>query len=159
MMPVCTQSEKLSPSVPRARTDPESSLIPVKASNCPSVEECKKCMGIFESIDSQLKELATRRKTLLAMRASVAESISAFLSSHDKEEISTKDNRLHLKLETKVKPVPLKKKELAAKMLAAFDGDQNRFDDFNHKIYNDQRTVKKVTLKRLKTKPMPMQLS
>jgi hypothetical protein len=25
-------------------------------------------------------------------------------------------------------------------MLAAFDGDQNRFDDFNHKIYNDQRT-------------------
>jgi hypothetical protein len=52
------------------------------------------------------------------MRASVAESISAFLSSHDKK-ISTKDNRLHLKLETKVKPVPLKKKELAAKMLAA----------------------------------------
>jgi hypothetical protein len=159
MLPVCTQLEKVRSSIPHTDPDLETALAPVKASNCPSVEECKKCMGIFESIDSQLKELATRRKTLLAMRASVAESISAFLSCHDKEEISTKDNRLHLKLETKVKPVPLKKKELAAKMLAAFDGDQDRFDEFNHKIYNDQRTVKKVTLKRLKTKPMPMQLS
>jgi hypothetical protein len=37
-------------------SDLETALAPVKASNCPSVEECKKCMGIFESIDSQLKD-------------------------------------------------------------------------------------------------------
>jgi hypothetical protein len=114
-------------------------------------------MGIFESIDSQLKELAVRRKTLMALRTSVSESISAFLSTHNKEEISTKDNRLHLKLESKEKVVPLKKKELAAKMLQAFDGDQDKLDAFNQTVYSDQQ-VQKVTLKRLKTKPMPLQL-
>jgi hypothetical protein len=45
MLPVCTQSEKLSPSIPRA-ADPESSLAPVKASNCPSVEECRSVWNI-----------------------------------------------------------------------------------------------------------------
>jgi hypothetical protein len=60
-------------------------------------------MGIFESIDSQLKELAVRRKTLMALRTSVSESISAFSIDTQQEEISTKDNRLHLKLESKRK--------------------------------------------------------
>jgi hypothetical protein len=55
-MMVCTQSEKLSPSVPRACTDPESSLIPVKASNCPSVEECKSVWE-YLTIDSQAKRI------------------------------------------------------------------------------------------------------
>jgi len=142
MLPICTQISN------------ERSITTVATPSCPSVEECKKCMGLFESIDSQLSELALRRKTLMAMRASIAESISAFLSSHDKEEISTKDNRLHLKLESREKLVPLKKKELAEKMLAAFDGDQSQLDAFNEKVYKDQRSVKKVTLKRLKTKPL-----
>jgi hypothetical protein len=150
MLPVCTQPE---------RQEPVLTQVSTLVTPCPSVEECKKCMGIFESIDSQLKELAVRRKTLMALRTSVSESISAFLSTHNKEEISTKDNRLHLKLESKEKVVPLKKKELAAKMLQAFDGDQDKLDAFNQTVYSDQRKVQKVTLKRLKTKPMLLQLS
>jgi hypothetical protein len=115
-------------------------------------------MGIFESIDSQLKELAVRRKTLMALRTSVSDRSQLFYRHTQQEEISTKDNRLHLKLESK-KVVPLKKKELAAKMLQAFDGDQDKLDAFNQTVYSDQRKVQKVTLKRLKTKPMLLQLS
>jgi hypothetical protein len=61
VMPVCTQSEKVSPSIPRACTDPESALIPVKASNCPSVEECK---NVWEYLIDRFpaKELATREE-------------------------------------------------------------------------------------------------
>jgi uncharacterized glyoxalase superfamily protein PhnB len=81
-------------------------------------------MGIFESIDSQLKELAVRRKTLMALRTSVSESISA--SSIDTQQRGDINQRQQAASETgiKEKVVPLKKKELAAKMLQAFDGDQ-----------------------------------
>jgi uncharacterized protein YfdQ (DUF2303 family) len=46
-------------------------------------------MGIFESIDSAKRELAWEEDAV-AMRASVAESISAFLSSHDKRRYQRK---------------------------------------------------------------------
>jgi hypothetical protein len=42
-------------------------------------------------------------------------------------------------------------------MLQAFDGDQDKLDAFNQTVYSDQRKVQKVTLKRLKTKPMLLQ--
>jgi hypothetical protein len=77
-VPVCTQSEKRRLVLPRYFTDPED-LIPVKASNCPSVEECKKCMGIFESIDSA-KELATREEDTVG-HARFSESISVPIES------------------------------------------------------------------------------
>ena len=132
MLPICTRQEP---------------------STCPSVEECKKCMGMYETLETEIKQLTSRLKVLRSMKASTAEVIAKFLRGHNKEEISTRDNRLHLKLENKSRLVPIGKRMLATKILDAFGGDRDKFEEFNRKVYGDQTTVSKVVLKRMSTRP------
>jgi hypothetical protein len=80
MLPVCTQSEKVSPSIPRA-AQIQTALIPVKASNCPSVEECK---NVWEYLNRSAAERIGHWEEDAVGHALLWLNLSAFLSSHDK---------------------------------------------------------------------------
>jgi hypothetical protein len=111
-------------------------------------------MALYETLEADIKQAAARLKVLRSLRESTAAVISRFLESHRKDEISTRDNRLHLKLESKERKIPFSKKQLEVRMVDAFDGDAARYDDFRDRVYRDQRTVSKTVLKRVKARAL-----
>jgi hypothetical protein len=148
MLPVCTRGgDALQPAAQPSA--PQPSVAQPSASE-PSVEECKRCMALYEELESDIKSLTARLKVLRSLKTSTSDVISRFLRHNNKDEISTKDDRLHLKLECRDRKLPLGKKQLRARMREAFDGDDVRYDAFEDRVYGQQTVVSTTTLKRMR---------
>jgi hypothetical protein len=91
----------------------------------------------------------------------IKESISNFLSTHNKRRYQLKTTELHHRAGIQREIVPLRRKNLQPRcFLKAFDGDQDKLDAFNRTVYSDQRKVQESDFGRdLRQKPMLLQLS
>jgi hypothetical protein len=143
MLPICTRSEQAQG--PAEQTEQTEQALTTYV----SMDECKRCMVMYESICTEIAQLTKTMKERKAQLAVVGDMISKYLKHESKSEILTRDQRLHLKLRTSKVKVPLKKDAIRGKVLQFLDGETERCDALMKHVYEDRPTVEKVALRRI----------
>lgn len=114
-----------------------------------SIDECKRCMVMYEAIGTEIAQLTKTLKERKAQLAVVGDMISKYLHHESKSEILTRDQRLHLKLKTSKVKVPLKKDTIRHKVLEFMDGETEKCEALLKHVYEDRPTIERVRLQRI----------
>lgn len=141
MLPVCTRPER----TPAPPNDEEEQALTIHV----SIDDCKRCMVMYETITTEIAQLTKTLKERKAQLAVVGDMISKFLRHEGKGEILTRDQRLHLKLKTSNIKIPLKKDIIRGKVLEFMEGETEKCDALLKHVYEGRPTVERVRLQRI----------